>query len=156
LTRPASGQQRAVAPLARGAAPKFGRPAHLMPDNFWSNLRQFLFERPIKIRGDYRSPLMPTEFGGGIRTNLKDFLSSGPVPQGSVNSRLTVAWGSSFGGFGSRLREFFSPTKVAPLPAGIKAVKVKDIWSKDENFGWSQIIAFGVHGLLLFALLVVP
>jgi len=30
--------------------PKFGRPAMLMPDNFWSNLRQFLFERPVKIR----------------------------------------------------------------------------------------------------------
>jgi len=128
----------------------------LMPDNFWSNLKQFLFERPIKIRGDYKSPLMPTEFGGGIGSNLKDYFSSAPVPRGPVNSRLAVAWGANFGGFGDRLREFFSPTKAAPLPAGIKPIKVKDIWSKDENFGWSQIIAFGIHGVMLFALLVVP
>src|SRR5581483_4831616 len=35
--------------------PRFGRPPHLIPDNFWSNLKQFLFERPVKIRGNYRS-----------------------------------------------------------------------------------------------------
>jgi protein TonB len=32
---------------------------------------------------------------------------------------------------------------------------VNDIWSKDENFGWTQIIAFGLH-ILIIALLVVP
>jgi hypothetical protein len=37
----------------------------LMPDNFWSNLKQFLFERPVKVRGDVKSSLMPTEYGGG-------------------------------------------------------------------------------------------
>jgi len=41
------------------------------------------------------------------------------------------------------------------LPPGIKPIKVKDIWSKDEKFGWSQAIAFGLHGALLFGLLVV-
>src|SRR5258708_12747128 len=30
--------------------PRFGRPAILMPDNFWSNLKQFLFERPVKVQ----------------------------------------------------------------------------------------------------------
>jgi len=35
--------------------PNFGRPEILMPDNFWSNLKQFLFEKPIKIRGDMKS-----------------------------------------------------------------------------------------------------
>jgi TonB family protein len=35
-------------------------------------------------------------------------------------------------------------------------VKVKDIWSKDEKFGWSQAIAFGLHGAVLFGLLVIP
>jgi len=27
----------------------------------------------VKIRGDYRSPLMPTQFGGGFWNNLGDF-----------------------------------------------------------------------------------
>jgi periplasmic protein TonB len=137
------------------ALPRFGRPALLMPDNFWSNLKQFLFERPVKVKGDYRSPLMPSQYGGGLADNLKEFFSSQPVPKGPVNSRLSVAWGANFGGFGDRIHDFFSPPKQAPLPPGIKPVKVKEIWSKDENFGWTQVISIGLHaGLIL--LLVVP
>jgi protein TonB len=156
MKRPASGQADGGVPVPAKAVPRFTRPAHLMPNSFWSNLKQFLFERPVKIHGEYKSPLMPTHFGDGVASNLKEYFSSRPMPRGAVSSRFAVAWGSNFGGFGDRLREFFVPTKAAPLPAGIKPVKVKDIWSKDENFGWSQIIAFGVHGVLLFALLVVP
>ena len=156
LKRPVSAEAHAAVPVPANSVPKFGRPAMLMPDNFWSNLKQFLFERPVKVRGDFKSPLMPTEYGDSVGGNLKEFFSSRPVPKGPVNSRFAVAWGANFGGFGDRIREFFSPTKMAPLPAGIKPVKVKDIWSKDENFGWSQIIAFGAHGVLLFALLFVP
>jgi protein TonB len=65
-----------------------------------------------------------------------------------------VAWGANFGGFGTRLKEFFSPPKQAPLPFAVKPIKVKDIWSKDENFGWSQAIAFGMHGALILLLFV--
>ena len=156
LKRPAPGHSQTSEAVPVKVAPRFGRPAILMPTNFWSNLKQFLFERPVKVRGDYKSPLMPSEFGGSVGSNFKDYFSSAPVPKGPVNSRLAVAWGANFGGFGDRIREFFSPPKAAPLPAGIKPIKVKDIWTKDENFGWSQIIAFGIHGVLLFALLVVP
>src|SRR5207248_11639280 len=33
------------APARSSYVPRFGRPAILMPDDFWSNLRQFLTER---------------------------------------------------------------------------------------------------------------
>ena len=52
-------------------------------------------------------------------------------------------------------RNFFNPPKPAPLPPGIQPVKVKDIWSKDENFGWTQAIAFAVHAGVI-ALLIIP
>jgi TonB family protein len=136
-------------------APRFGRPPHLMPDNFWSNLKQFLFERPVKIRGNYRSPLMPTEFGSSLWDNLRDFFSSGPAPKGSVKGPLKVDWGGNFGSFWDRLRDVFSPAKHPPLPPGIQPVKVKDIWSKDENFGWTQAISMGIH-VAVIVLLVVP
>lgn len=126
-----------------------------MPDNFWSNLKQFLFERPIKIRSNFRSPLMPAEFGSGLGDNLRDFFSSKPLPKGPANSRLAVNWGGNFGGFWDRIREFFSPAKQPPLPPGIKPVKVKDIWSKDENFGWTQAISVGLH-VGVTALLLIP
>ena len=88
---------------------------------------------------------MPEEYGGGFSDNLKDFFSSKPVPKGPMNSRLAVNWGANFGGFGYRIKEFFSPTKQPPLPPGIQPVKVKDIWSKDENFGWTQLTSIGLH-----------
>jgi len=33
-----------------------------------------------------------------------------------------------------------------PCLFAVKPIKVKEIWSKDEKFGWSQVIAFGLHG----------
>jgi TonB family protein len=137
------------------AVPKFVKPDILIPDNFWSNLKQFLIERPIKVRERSDAPFTKTSFGMGLGDNLKDFFSSGPAPKGPVNSKLAVAWGSNFGGFGTRIKEFFSPPKQAPLPAGIRPVKVKDIWSKDENFGTSQMLAVGLH-IAAIGLLVIP
>lgn len=124
-----------------------------MTDGFWGNLKQFLTERPVKVRGDVSSPLMPENYGDGFGENLKAFLKSGPVPKGPSNSRLEVAWGAGFGGFGTRLKELFFPVKQAPAQWTSKPVKVKEIWSKDENFGWTQVISVGLHGGLI-ALLV--
>src|SRR6202521_5265866 len=143
-------------PVPASAVPKFVKPEILIADNFWSNLKQFLVERPIKVRERKDAPFTQTSFGTGVGDNLKDFFSSGPVPKGPVNSKLAVAWGTNFGGFGTRMKEFFSPPKQAPLPFAVKPVKVKEIWSKDEKFGWSQAIAFGLHGAVLFGLLVIP
>jgi protein TonB len=143
-----------VVSVPASAVPKFVKPAILIPDNFWSNLKQFFVERPIKVRERSDAPFTKTSFGMGIGDNLKDFFSSGPVPKGPVNSRLAVAWGSNFGGFGTRIKDFFSPPKQAPLPPGIQPVKVKDIWSKDENFGTSQALAVGLHAGLILLLLI--
>jgi TonB family protein len=149
----ASGSEPAV-PVPNSAVPKFDPPRILIPDNFWSNLKQFLTERPIKVRERADAPFTKTSFGTGMGDNLKDFFSSNPAPKGPVNSKLAVAWGANFGGFGTRLKEFFSPPKQAPLPFQVKPIKVKDIWSKDENFGWSQAIAVGLHGAVILLLLV--
>jgi protein TonB len=137
------------------AVPSFTLPERVVTDGFWSNLKQFLTERPVKVNPKLRSPLMPADYGAGFGDNLKDFFRSRPVPKGPVNSRLAVNWGANFGGFGYRIKEFFSPSKQPPLPPGIQPVKVKDIWSKDENFGWTQVISIGLHAAVI-ALLVVP
>jgi protein TonB len=135
--------------------PRFGTPRRFVTAGFWENLKQFLTERPIKLRGDVRSPLLPEEYGDGFKENLKTFWKSGPVPKGPSNSGLEVAWGAGFGGFKDRVKEVFFPTKQAPVQWTSKPVKVKDIWSKDENFGWTQVISIGLH-IGLIALLVIP
>jgi periplasmic protein TonB len=142
-------------PVPSSAVPKFTKADILIPDNFWSNLRQFLVERPIKVRERSDAPFTKTSFGTGLGDNLKDFFSSRPAPKGPVNSKLAVAWGSNFGGFGTRIKEFFSPPKQAPLPFAVKPLKVKDIWSKDENFGTSQALAICLH-VAAIGLLFVP
>lgn len=144
-----------VVSVPSSAVPKFTKPDILIPDNFWSNLKQFLVERPIKVRERSDAPFTKTSFGMGMGDNLKDFFSSGPAAKGPVNSKLAVAWGSNFGGFGTRIKEFFSPAKQAPLPFAVKPIKVKDIWSKDENFGTSQMLAIGLH-IAAIGLLVIP
>lgn len=156
MTRPKVSASQPVIPVPSSVVPKFVNPDILIPDNFWSNLKQFLVERPIKVRERADAPFTKTSFGAGIGDNLKDFFSSSPAPKGPVNSGLAVAWGSNFGGFGTRIKEFFSPPKQAPLPFAVKPVKVKDIWSKDEKFGWSQALAVGLHVAVLAGLLVIP
>lgn len=163
LVPPAATKPKVSAPGSQPSArvpspyvPRFGRPPILVPDNFWSNLKQFLTERPIKVRERKDAPFTRTSFGGGLLSNVSDFFSSAPAAKRPVNSRLAVAWGANFGGFGTRIKDFFSPPKQPPLPPGIRPIKVKDIWSKDEKFTRSQALAFALHGLVLVAVIGLP
>ena len=155
LNRPKRTGPEEVIPVPNAALPEFGTPAHLMPDNFWSNLKQFLTERPVKITERSDVPFHKNTFGSGLMENLKFYFSAPAASKRPVDKRMEVDWGGSFGSFTDRLKEFFSPSKPAPLPPGIKPVKVKEIWSKDENFGWTQLIAFAIHASVV-ALLIVP
>ena len=154
LSRPKRSGPEEVIPVPRSALPDFGAPAHLMPNDFWSNLKQFLLERPVKIIERKDAPFTRNSFGSGLSENLKFFLSAPKARKGPVNKRLEVDWGGNFGGFLEQLKEFWSPTR-AVMPAGIKPVQVKEIWSKDENFGWTQAIALAAHAVII-ALLIVP
>lgn len=155
LSKPKRTGPEEIIPVSREALPDFGTPAHLMPDDFWSNLKQFLLERPIKVIERNDVPFTKTSFGSGLRENLRFFLSAPAVSKAPINKRLEVDWGGNFGSFTERLKEFISPSKPAPLPPGIKPVQVKEIWSKNENFGWVQVISVALHGGLI-ALLLVP
>ena len=155
ISKPKRKGPEEIVPVPKEALPNFGTPDILIPDNFWSNLKQFLFERPVKVIERADVPFTKNSFGSGLAENLKFFLSSPNAPKHVTNKRLEVDWGGNFGGFGTRIKEFFNPPKQAPLPPGIKPIKVKDIWSKDENFGWTQAIAFAVHAGVV-VLLVTP
>jgi periplasmic protein TonB len=143
-------------PVPASAVPKFGAPKILLNDNFWSNLKQFLTERPVKVKNRAGAPFVKEQFGGGAFDNFKDFLSSRPVPKGPVNSRLAVSWGTNFGGFGARVKELFFPTKLPPANFTSKPIKVRDIWTKDQNFGWTQAISFAAHGSFFALLILIP
>ena len=58
--------------------------------SLFSNLRDFLAERPVKVRGGAPEVFASQGFGGGLGENLKEFFHSGP--RGRVNSALLVQW----------------------------------------------------------------
>ena len=62
-------------PVPASAMPSFQTPERVVTDGFWSNLKQFLTEKPIKVNPNVHSTLMPDQYGGGFNENLKDFFS---------------------------------------------------------------------------------
>jgi TonB family protein len=154
--RGASSSNQPAVPVPAAAVPKFGAPKILLNDNFWSNLKQFLTERPVKVKNRPGAPFVKMAFGGGVLENFKDFMRSGPTPKGPVNSRLAVSWGSNFGGFGSRLKELFFPAKLPPANFTSKPIKVRDIWTKDENFVLSQVLALAIVGSVFVLMIFLP
>lgn len=147
---------QARAPVRVSRVPNFSAPQTLLKDSFFSNLRDFLFERPVKVAARPGAPFTQASFGGGLGENLKEFFRSAPpLPRNAPTGALAVHWNVGFGSFGQRLKELFFPAKLPPLQVTSKPVKVKDIWSKDEKFGWTQAISMVVHGLVI-ALLMVP
>jgi protein TonB len=147
---------RASAPVPVGRVPRFTVSKTLLNDSFFSNLKDFLFARPIKIAARPGAPFTRMSYGGGFAENFKEFFHpTPPLPRGAQASGFAVDWNAGFGSFSQRVKEFFVPRKLPPLPFAIKPVKVKDIWSKDENFGWTQAASIALHASLI-ALLMIP
>jgi len=123
--------------------------------SFLSNLKDFLFERPVKLKGGAHPPAfaMP-QFGASLRENLGEFFRA--APRGKVNSPLLVNWGEE-SGFWANLRDFFTARKVrVPKASGEgQPIPGPGIWKKDEQFTRVQALSIAVHVLVL-VLLVLP
>ena len=57
--------------------------------NFFSNVRDFLFERPVNMKGAKPTVFNTPGFGESMRDNLSEFFRS--APRGPVNSTTDVA-----------------------------------------------------------------
>ena len=117
-----------------------------------SNLKDFLTERPVKIRGDKAPVFAMTGFGATISDNFKEFFR--PGARGSVSSDLLVNWNQS-PSLWQNLRDTISPPKLPPLNVTSKPVAVKDIWSKNTQFTRVQSLSVAFH-ILLLVLIIVP
>ncbi len=136
------------APRLTGAQPPLSR-------GFFSNLRDFLAERPVKIpKNGKGGPFTSEGFGSGVTENLKEWFK--PTPReirGAAASRMTVEWQPFYKVFFQNIRDLISPPKLPPLKVTSQPVKVKDIWSKDEAFGHAQAIAMAVHDAITLLVL---
>jgi periplasmic protein TonB len=134
------------------SAPRLAGSQKPLSRGFFSNLKDFLAERPIKLpKNDKGAVFTPEGFGSGLADNLREWFK--PMPK-AVSSRMTVDWQSNSASLLQNLRDLISPPKLPPLKLTSQPVKVKEIWSKDEAFGPAQAIALAVHvgvTLLIFS-----
>ncbi|MFZ3201191.1 MAG: hypothetical protein WA175_08565, partial [Candidatus Acidiferrales bacterium] len=120
--------------------------------SFLSNLRDFLSERPVKIRrGQPESFAMP-QFGASLGDNFREFFR--PSPRGAVNSSLLINWKTE-GGLWRNLRDTFFPRKLPPLKVSSQPIPVPEIWTKDTQFTRVQALSVAIHVLIL-VLIIVP
>jgi len=115
-----------------------------------SNLRDFLAERPVKLRPGQETAFRMAGFGAGLKENFSELFK--PTPR-AVRSDLLVAWNQNT--FWQNLRDALFPRKLPPLSVTSKPVPVKDIWTKDSQFTRVQALSVSIHvGILV--LIIVP
>ena len=120
---------------------------------FVSNVREFMTERPVKIKGAKPTPFDNPGFGDSFRDNFSEFWKLDV--RGNVNSDLLVDWNQNFGGTWQNIKDWLNPPKVAPWKGTSKPIAVKDIWSKDTQFTRVQAMSLVFH-VVVVVLLVLP
>jgi TonB family protein len=120
--------------------------------SFISNLKEFLTERPVKVKSGKSDVFQQPGFGESLNDNLKEFFR--PEARGPVNSDLLVNWDGGFGGFWQNVKDTISPPKLPPLRTTSKPVAVPEIWSKNTQFTRVQAMSVAVHVLILVLILV--
>ncbi len=137
--------------------PRLATDRNAGPKQFFSNLGEFLFERPVKLRNpNARGAFTDAGFGAGMMENLKEWMRRTPrSARGPVNSEMLVAWQPWHKRFGNNLRDLIAPRKLPPLNVSSKPIPVPEIWSRNPRFKRVQAISIAIH-VLVVILLVVP
>lgn len=133
--------------------PRFVVEEEAWASGFFKRMKSYLTERPPKLpRGAKAELFAEQRFGGGFVENFKLWLSGTPAVKGDPKSRLTVAWKPWYTTFWENLRDTVAPPKLPPLKLTSQPVKVRDIWSKNEQIRRTQALAFTAHALLVLLL----
>jgi periplasmic protein TonB len=123
---------------------------------FRSNLRDFLTERPVKIRrGSEPSPFESAGFGSSLSENLKEFWRPLPRSARQANSELLVASKSWIATFWDNIRDTIAPKKLPPLEVTSAPVDVPEIWSKNKQFTKVQALSLAIH-VVVIVLIILP
>ena len=134
---------QAAAPVAHGSSFK----------SLLSNLKDFLTERPAKVRPGVATSFDMPEFGAGFAGNIKEFFRSGP--RGRVRSDLLVNWDEE-PSLWQNVRDLIAPRKLPPLKTTSQPVAVPEIWSKNPQYSKSQLISVLVHVVAIALIVLVP
>jgi len=121
--------------------------------SLFSNLKDFLTERPVKIRTGTPTAFNMPKFGDGLGGNLKEFFHS--APRGKVNSAFLVDWHEE-PSLWQNLRDWIAPRKLPPLKTTSKPIPVPEIWSKNTQFSRVQVVSILVHAAAIALIVLLP
>jgi periplasmic protein TonB len=121
--------------------------------SLFSNLRDFLVERPAKIRAGTPTAFDMPRFGSDLGGNVKEFFRS--APRGNINSGLLVNWKEE-PGLWRNLRDWIAPPKLPPLKTTSQPIAVKDIWSKNTQFSRVQVVSIAAHAIAIALIVLIP
>ncbi|HEX9760951.1 MAG TPA: energy transducer TonB [Candidatus Acidoferrales bacterium] len=130
--------------------PKFTVAEGHLSAGFWANLKDFLTEHPVKTPRGGPGSFGVTEYSSNFSENLKEFFRrTPPEARRPGNSRMEVEFKPWYRTLADNLGDVFFPKKLPPLKVTSQPVKVRDIWSKDEDFSRSQALSLTVHAVII-------
>ena len=142
---------------AGSSAPQFGPKRQLQSPDFWTNLKDFLTERSVKIPRSSGPGAFHTEgVDSSFSQSLKAFFQPAPrVRAGEGAAGMAVDWQPAHRVFWNNLRDLVAPRKLPPLKLTSKPVPVKPLWAKRREFSVAQTVSIAVHGVIIL-LIVIP
>src|SRR5690349_9610690 len=133
--------------LAPGSStPSFAPSRRLQSPSFWTNLKDFLTERSIRVPRNARQKVFYTEgIDSSFSESLKSFFRSTPRIKGAAASGMVVDLEPTYRVFWRNLRDLISPPKLPPLKLTSKPVPVRPLWAKRREYSVAQMVSVGVH-----------
>src|ERR1700752_4657332 len=121
--------------LGSGSTPSFPPSRQLQSTSFWTNLKDFLTERSIRVPRNARQEVFYTEgVDSSFSESLKSFFRPAPRIKGPVASGMVVDLEPTYRFFWRNLRDLISPPKLPPLKLTSRPVPVRPLWAKRREY----------------------
>ncbi|PYU20943.1 MAG: energy transducer TonB [Acidobacteria bacterium] len=138
------------------STPSFAPGRGLQSPSFWTNLKDFLTERSIRVPRNARQQVFYT---AGVDTSfsesLRSFFRRAPRIKGPAASGMVVDLEPTYRVFWRNLRDLIAPPKLPPLKLTSRPVPVRPLWAKRREYSTAQMISAGVH-VLIAVLIIAP
>ena len=155
ISQPAQRSDASRVRLPQGPAPRLGSDLGLKAPGLWSNLKDFLTERTVKVPKNARQTVFRTD---GLNNRFADSLKAAfqtPRVTGQSGSNMLLEQPREYVVFWRNFRDLIAPPKLPPLKLTSKPVPVKPLWARNQQYSRVQAISVAAHALML-ALIVVP
>src|ERR1700724_506508 len=152
-------QTDAVQLPAGQSGPRFAPGRQLRPPSFWTNLKDFLTERSVRVPRNaqqdvFRNDGLDTSFTESFKAFFRPAPQKGPATDGALPAGMVVDLEPGYLVFWHNIRDLISPPKLPPLKLTSKPVPVRPLWAKRREYSTAQMISIGVHAVIAILILV--